>query len=526
MGYTSLSFIVFCIAVCLVFFCIPRKYRWPWLLAMSLLFHFIASKALTLYLVGDIVVVWLCGLLIQRKKDKFNAIKKEIDKAERKIVKKQFEKREKLIEFIGIAVLLSVLLVLKYSPMFVSGAFGLARLFGANAETPLIRFALPLGISYYTLTGISYMADIRMGKLTAEKNPLRLATFISFFPHIVEGPFSRYGDLTPTLFMPDAFDYDRFRAGLLRVIWGFGKKMILADRAAFVVNPVFADPGAFRGPHIFAAMALYTVQIYAEFSGAMDIVTGLCEMMGIHLAENFRQPFFSRSIDEFWQRWHITLGAWLRDYVFYPITFSKGMQKLSAKCREKLGGYYGAILPATLALFAVWFLIGLWHGASLKYVFYGLYYYILMTIAKLAKPATDKLRINRDTRLYRGFEIGRTCLAVLVGMTIFRADTVGQAFSMTAMIFTRPSVAAFTDGSLFAFDKFSWPDAVIIVLALAAVIFVDIRKESGHSPRETLVKQKHGVFAWIAVVLGLLLLMILGIYGQGSGASPLIYGQF
>lgn len=524
MSYSSLGFLVFTAITCIFYFILPQKCRWTVLLVASITFYAINSKLLTVFILLSTAVLFVFARLIDKQNRLYKERKKQLQKDERKALKAKTDRIKKVYIAFAIIIDAAFLLVLKYTGFFAATADSILSAFGADISVKAISFILPLGISYYTLTGISYVTDVYRGNIKAETNPLKLLLFLSFFPHIVEGPFSRYGELSPQLFEGSSFDFIRLKSGLLRVLWGLIKKIVLADRAAFLVNAVFDDPAAFSGANALLAVLLYTFQIYTEFSGCMDIVCGISEMLGINLAENFRQPFFSKSIDEFWRRWHITLGAWLKDYVFYPVSLSKSSKKLSAFCRKRLGGYYGALIPAAYALFFVWFLNGFWHGASWKYVFYGLYYYVLMMLGKLSKPLFDKFKFNRQNNTFKAFQIIRTDIIVFTGMLIFRSHDLKTAGSMLNSIFTSFNFSVFTDGSIINYENFTPWDFLIIVIGVLALLFVGILKEKGVNIREKILERSF-LLTWAVLLSFIFILIIFGIYG-GDTVSTFIYGQF
>lgn len=494
------------------------------MLVASIIFYAINSKLLTVFILLSTAVIFVFAKLIDKQNKLYKSQKSQLEKTERKSLKLKTDKTKRLYVTFAIIIDAAFLLVLKYSGFFAGTAGSILSFFGVELSVKAISFILPLGISYYTLTGISYIMDVYRGNVEAENNPLKLLLFLSFFPHIVEGPLARYGDLSAQLFEGSSFDYTRLKSGFIRVLWGLIKKIVLADRAAFLVNAVFSEPSDFSGANILLAVLLYTFQIYTEFSGCMDIVCGISEMLGINLAENFRQPFFSKSIDEFWRRWHITLGAWLKDYVFYPVSLSKSSKKLSAFCRKKLGGYYGTLIPAAYALFFVWLLNGFWHGASWKYVFYGLYYYILMMLGKLLKPLFDKVKFNRENKTFNAFQIIRTDIIVFIGMLIFRSPNLKDTGTMLKSIFTSFNFSVFTDGSILNYENFTPSDFIIIVIGVSALLFVGILKEKGINIRGKILERSF-LLTWAILLSFIFILIIFGIYG-GDTVSTFIYGQF
>lgn len=518
MSYTSVAFIAFLIIIFPAYFFTPKKFKYIMLLTVSMIFYIINSKFLTFFMIGSTLLTYGAGLLLEKQNAMFKEKKKELEKEQRKLLKKQVDSKKKLILTLAVIVDIGILLVLKYTPFFMSAANTIL-----GAELEIIRFTLPLGISYYTLTTVSYMADVFRGQVHAEKNPLKLLLFVSFFPHIVEGPFARYGELGKTLFEGTPFDFDRFVNGFMRILYGLIKKMIFADRAGIFVNSVFENPDTAAGGNLLLAAIFYTFQIYAEFSGCMDIVIGVGEAFGIIMTENFRRPFFSKSIDEFWRRWHITLGAWLKDYIFYPMSFSKPMKKLASSSLNKFGDYYGSLVSSVIPLFCVWFTNGLWHGASIKYIVYGLYYFALMMLGKFLKPLTDKLiaklKINTESKAWAVFSYLRTDLIVLFGMLMFRSKSLSETGMITKRIFTE-----FGFTSIFC-ENFCIYDLLIVIIGVVLLFVFGVLMEKGVDIRKKLGESKF-IFTWLLLLAMSFLLIVFGKYGAGSGASPFIYGQF
>lgn len=528
MSYTSLSFLAFVAATCLLYFIIPKKFRWIVLLAASTAFYVINAKWNTVYIFLSAAVLYFAALLIERETKAYKAAKEGLQKEERKLLKKKSDRKKRLYLTIGVIADLSMLLVLKYTGFFISAAGNIISLFGGKGNFEIIRFILPLGISYYTLTGISYLTDVYRGEIASQKNPAKLALFLIYFPGIVEGPFSRYGELSQTLFEGNRFSYSRFLSGFIRICWGFFKKLALADRTGVIVDAVFADNTAFGGAGILMAIIGYTFQIYCDFSGCMDIVIGISEILGVRLSENFNQPFFSKSIDEFWRRWHITLGAWLKDYVFYPISLSSWNKKLSQAGRKKFGSYYGSLIAASAALFFVWILIGFWHGSGLKYIFYGLYYFLLMMLGKYLQPMCDKilalLKIKRENKAYGIFQTVRTILLVCIGMLIFRASSLHEALLMFRGVFTSFSLKSIADGSLLKAVGMQEADLAVIISGLLVIIVVGVLREKGVDIRKKILSRHLYVFITLFVLM--LAIIILGKYGADSQGSAFLYGQF
>ena len=278
------------------------------------------------------------------------------------------------------------------------------------------------------------------------------------------------------------FSYENMTMGLQLILWGFFKKIVIADRANMYVNQIFDNYASYTGLPVVVGMLLYTLQLYAEFSGCMDIVRGSAQMFGIGLSENFNQPFISKTVSEFWRRWHMTLGAWFKDYVFYSVSLSKPFVKLSKKTREHMNTFFATFVPMSIAMFIVWFGTGIWHGASWKYVMYGLYYWAIMVIGLLMEPLFKKLygkmNVDRHGKVYRLLQVVRTFIFVNVGMLMFRADDLTAFGHMFVSMFRGFTFADLTNGTLLGM-KLDMADFAVLAVGALILFLVGLCKEKG-----------------------------------------------
>lgn len=530
MAINSIYFILFVAVTCLLYFIAPKKIKWLILLGSSYIYYFLASSKLIAFLLLTTLSIYFAALILDKIEKKTKEACKQIEEKEKKReIKHKAKTKKKWIVAITVLINFGILGFLKYSNFIAGNLNSLFELFHFQIEIPFREIILPLGISYYTLQAISYVVDVYRSKIEADKNIGRVALFVSLFPQIVEGPIGRYESLANQLYEPHLFNYRNAKFGMQLMLWGYFKKMVIADRAALYVNTVFGSYSQYSGVTILIAIALYTLQIYAEFSGCMDIVRGTAQIMGIDMAKNFEQPFFSRSVQEFWRRWHITLGTWLKDYIFYPISFSKFTLKLTEKSKKIFkNSYMAKLIPAAFALFFVWLGNGIWHGASWKYICYGLYYYIIMLLGMLLEPLGNKIiklcKINTQTFSYKLWQIIRTTGFVFIGMLIFRARRLKEAWQMFCSIFTLNSIGTLFDGSLFNIGC-KPQDFIVLIIGVIILFVVSLYKEKGYSIREKVEKQPLP-FRWLLYYGIIFAIIILGIYGPGYAASDFIYGQF
>jgi len=391
---SNLFLFLFLPVVLLVYYMLDRRLRNPFLLFASLVFYAWGTGKFVLMMVASALFNYAAALILDRLKPSL---------------------WRKLALAITIALNLSLLFVYKYLDFFISNI----NLLGF--DFPLQHIALPLGISFFTFQAMSYSLDVYMGAAKVQKNPLDVVLYVSFFPQLVAGPIVRYQTIADQI-QSRQETFDDFSEGVRRFIIGFAKKIILSNNMALVADAVFADPERSVIYAWLGAIA-YTFQIFFDFSGYSDMAIGLGKMFGFHFLENFDYPYISASVSEFWRRWHMSLGQWFRDYVYFPLGGSR------VKTRGRL----------VFNLFVVWSLTGIWHGASWNFVFWGLMYFLLLTFEKLT-GIPGKLKSPLAKAGYRVF----TLLCVIVGWVFFRAETMsaGVQFILSMLHLTGN---AFTD---------------------------------------------------------------------------------
>lgn len=530
MAINSLYFILFVAIVCILYFIVPKKVKWLVLLLSSYTFYFLSSSKLIVFLLITTLSIYLAALWMGKIDKKAKQTCKTIeDKTKKKEIKQKAKTKKKWVIALTVLINFGILAFVKYFNFIAGNLNSVFEMLHFQIEIPFRDLILPLGISYYTLQAISYVVDVYRAKIEPDKNLGRVALFVSFFPQIVEGPIGRYESLATQLYEPHKFSYKSAKFGIQLMLWGYFKKLVIADRAALFVNEVFGSYAQYSGITIILAIALYTLQIYAEFSGCMDIVRGTAQIMGIDMAVNFERPFFSKTVQEFWRRWHITLGTWLKDYIFYPISFSKFTLKLTEFAKKIFkNSYISKLIPAAFALFFVWFGNGMWHGASWKYICYGLYYYIIMLIGMLLEPLgnkiIEKLKINTKAFSYKLWQILRTTGFVFIGMLIFRSHSLADAWKMFCSIFTFKGIGTLFNGTLFKIGCIP-QDFIVLVVGVLMLLVVGLLQEKGYHIREK-IQNQNLVFRWLLYYGVIFAIILFGIYGQGYAASDFIYGQF
>ena len=529
MSLFSITFILFLMVTAAVYFSVPKKLQWGILLAASYAFYMWPDPRIAGYLLCATAITYLVGRWLQKENDR-QADEILAKKTGKKEIKKRYTKRKRKILAVGLTAVFAILAVVKYSNFVIENINSLMASSDAGFRLGFWQIALPLGISFYTFQSAGYLIDVYRGKVTADRNFFRYALFVSYFPQIIQGPIGRHKHLAHQLFEEHSFEYRRVKFGAQRILWGFIKKMVIADRIAVIVDQVFGHfyDNGYAGVTVFLAVFLYSVQIYADFSGGMDIVCGVSQIFGIELAENFKRPFLAKSVSEFWQRWHITLGAWMRDYLFYPLALSAPFAKMGKKLRKVFGTYAGKVFPTCLASFIVFVLIGLWHGANWKYVVYGLYSAVFVSTGTLLEPLYARLRrlfhADPEKFSFRTFQILRTVFLVTVGRYFSRAESLPQALDMLRATFSVRNPWVLFDGSLLELGL-DPKNFTLMILLIVFLFVIDLFAEKGVHYRECLERQGI-VFRWIVYILAVFALLIFGMYGPGYDSASFIYQGF
>ena len=443
-------------------------------------------------------------------------------------------------------VLFGVLFYLKYTGFFVRQLNKLVvHAGGAAIIAP--RLLVPIGISFYTLEAVGYLLEVYWRRIPADRDFIRIALFLGFFPQTMEGPIARYGDTAMQFSsLPEKAEITRcgmpgiqaqsgvprtleeMTASAMRICWGMFKKLVVADRLNVIVATLFGEYEKQNGVLIIVAAVCYTVQLYMEFSGMMDVVIGSARLFGIRLPENFRQPFFSQTASEFWRRWHISLGAWLKDYLFYPVAASTTAKKLGKRLRKMSGRYVAKLAVSALALTPVWLFNGLWHGAEWNYIFYGIYYLVLLVLELALEPVKAgfyrRTGIRQNGRGATLLRILRTWVIIFTGEMFFRAPGLRAGFCMFRSLFHSFGISRLWDGTLLTFGL-GMADWTAIIGGTAVVFFYDLLRERGFCIRDWVFARKLPV-RWALYNALIFAVIIFGAYGTGYQAVDLIYAGF
>ncbi len=519
MNFFSLSFVGAVCGALLVYYLVPLKFRWYVLLAVSLAFYLAGGLSAGLFLLFTAGTNYIGGLLLSRLNDRKAALTPEQKKTEEQRIKT----RTRLVLVPVLLLNFGLLYMVKYWN-FTAEAVG--KVMGTGL--PRLDWIMPVGLSFYMFQSVGYLVDCYRGKYKAERNFLKFSLFVSFFPQMVQGPISRFDQLHPQLIRGNPWNADNVQYGIQLALWGYLKRMLIADRAALVVNAVFDAPDQYGGFFYAFGVLFYCIQLYCDFSGGIDITRGVARMFGIDLAENFKRPAFATSLADYWRRWHITLGSWMRDYVFYPLSFSKPFANLGRWARKHFKGKVGKVIPTAAATFVVYLIIGIWHGANFRYIAYGFYNGIILTSSVLLANSYSqwkkKLHIQDKRPWFKVFAILRTTAIVFVGRYITRAPRLLVGIDMLKKTLTSPCLYQLKDGTIGRFGL-SVTDYLVVVLGCVVLFFVEWKLEQGTDLRKAL-ERKSPVVQWLCLFLPLVLLCVFGIF-RGSGVRvEFIYQQF
>lgn len=387
MSFNSIPFLFFLPTVLLIYWMVKSNLRLQnvVLLISSYLFYSWFDWKLTLLIFSISFISFAAGLMIARG--------------------------NKWVYYTSISLVLLLLGVFKYYNFFISNINCIFMSFGYSLDIPTLYILLPIGISFYSFQAISYIIDVKRKTITPTDDLLSFLTYMSFFPQLVAGPIERARDFLPQIFRQRKLDVSLFEDGCRQVLWGFFKKLVVADNCAIVVNEIWNNYSSYNGTTLLVGSILFTFQIYSDFSGYSDIAIGTAKMFGFHLTANFRYPYLAESISDFWRRWHITLLSWFRDYVYIP-----------------LGGNRCSLAKVIRNTFAVFGLSGLWHGASWTFVIWGIYHAILYI------PLIIMKKVGFNLRAPRIFKIVLVFVLVDLGWIFFRAPTISDAYGYLCSI--------------------------------------------------------------------------------------------
>ncbi len=498
MLFNSMQFLLFFPAVLLVYYILPEKIRYLWLLAASYFFYMCWNAQYALLLLYTTAVTYCSGLLLARCQGRRGrgAKKKGL---------------RKCIVAGSVFLNLAVLFYFKYINFAAELLAQAFANFDVDLRIPEFDVLLPVGISFFTFQALSYTIDVYRGDIYAEKNFFRYALFVSFFPQLVAGPIERSKNLLRQLAVPKKFSFERAREGLLQMLWGYFLKLVLADRIAVFVDTVYADTAAYPGVYLLAATVLFAVQIYCDFAGYSTIAMGAARILGIELMENFNAPYLSTSVAQFWRNWHISLTSWFKDYLYIP-----------------LGGSRKGAFRKYLNKLIVFLASGLWHGAEVSFVVWGGLNGLYQVIGEAIKPVRDRLvslfHLHRSSFGHKLLCTVFTFCLIDFSWIFFRASDFAQATEIIRSIFSVHNVWILFDGSLYGcgLDR---PNFWLMLAGIAVLAFADFCRYRGIVVRDVILRQDYW-FRWLFLALSVTAILTFGIWGPNYDAANFIYFQF
>lgn len=498
MLFNSIDFLIFFPIVVVVYYILPDKIKYLWLLVSSYFFYMCWNAKYAILILTSTVITYLSGLLI-------DSVKRSGRTQSRKVFLK------KCIVAVSFCSNLGILCWFKYLNFFLGILEQLFSAIHVQLHVPTFDILLPVGISFYTFQALSYTMDVYRDEIYAEKNFFRYALFVSFFPQLVAGPIERSKNLLKQLAVPKKFSFEDMREGVLLMMWGYFLKIVLADRIAIFVDAVYNDYTRYSGAYLIVATILFAVQIYCDFAGYSTIAMGTARILRIRLMENFDAPYLSVSVGEFWRRWHISLTSWFKDYLYIPLGGSR---------KGKLRKYLNKMI--------VFFVSGLWHGAGVSYVAWGVLNGLYQVIGEILMPirnrAVSLLRLNRKSLGHRLASMAGTFILVDFSWIFFRASTFRDALAIIRSIFRVYNPWILFDGSLYecGLDEKNFH---LMVLCIGLLLFADVCKRKGIVIRDIIVRQDYW-FRWVFFALSLNAIMLFGKWGPAFDQANFIYFQF
>ncbi len=485
MLFNTFHFFIFFILVTTTYFSVPHKYRWMLLLLSSCYFYMVFVPIYILILGFTIVIDYFVGILLEKTHGK----------------RKKFYLIASLIANIG------VLAVFKYFNFFNENLSALLNWLDVQNPVPFLSIILPIGLSFHTFQAMSYTIEVYRGKQKAEKNFGIYALYVMFYPQLVAGPIERPQNLILQFYQEHHFDYQRVTEGLKLIAWGLFKKMVIADRLAILVNHVYANAYTSDGSVLLLATIFFSFQIYCDFSGYSDIAIGAARVMGINLMKNFDRPYFSKSIHEFWKRWHISLSTWFRDYLYYS-----------------LGGNRVSNFRIYFNLFFVFLVSGFWHGANWTFIIWGALHGFYLIAARMFNPFTKKLNFQKFPNLNKFINVAITFVLVTFAWIFFRAESVSKAIYIITHLFNIDFQAVMFNLSYHAttLSMFGITKTEIIFAIFFLILMEIVHFQQRNKSMQKWVSHQHPILRW-SLYLGIVLTIIL--FGK-FGSQSFIYFQF
>lgn len=500
MLFNSLEFLIFFPIVTFVYFIIPGRAKQLWLLLSSYYFYMCWNAKYAILILTSTIVTYLSGLLLEKA-----------DKRAKQSGETGALTAKKWIVAGSFIINLGILFFFKYFNFAMSTVAGLFQLVHIQLNVPTFDVLLPVGISFYTFQALSYTMDVYRGEIYTERNFIRYALFVSFFPQLVAGPIERSKNLLKQLAVPKRFNFERAREGFVLMLWGYFLKIVMADRIALFVDTVYADSETYGGYYIIVATVLFAVQIYCDFAGYSTIAMGTAKILGVELMENFNAPYLTTSVAQFWRNWHISLTSWFRDYLYIPLGGSR-----KGKIRKSLN---------TMIVFLV---SGLWHGARFSFIVWGglngLYQIIGEWLTPARKRLNSILHLHPDSLGHKLAQGIITFILVDFSWLFFRANGIQDAFVKIKSLVAVKNPWILFDGSLYTcgLDASNFR---LVLVCIGILVFADACKRCGVCVRNVILKQDYW-FRWVFIAVSILLILLFGEWGPAFDQNNFIYFQF
>lgn len=530
MTFLSLGFFAFLLAGIILFFACPIKYRWTVLLAISVAFYAISGVEFLPFILLSTLTVYLATVKIGKNwvKQDEELKKDNLDREAKKEIRNRYKATNKKYLILALLINIGILCAVKAGRYFIAPLNMLTSAVGSDFTFTAKMLIVPLGISYYTFSIVGYLLDVYWKRYEYEKNYFRVLLFAIYFPHILQGPIARYNKLGQEFKKELRFDMQNVIFGIQLMLWGYFKKLVIADRLNIFLDSAFEYPEN-HGWFYIITMIFDVFYIYADFSGCVDIARGASKIFGIDLELNFSRPFLSKDISEFWRRWHMSLNGWFKDYVFYPLSasrpvksFGKTLKKINAP-KELI-----RILLAIIPVIVIWVLTGLWHGTGETYLAWGAYYAVIMSLSTAFsgnfQNLLKKLNIKTDTVTWSFIRMAKVFTMFMGGRLIVSAGGLDESIYILKSMIMSPNPWIFTNGTFWKLSALDTKNMLIAVLALDLLIAVDVIQErlDGKSLRERISEEN--MFTGIILTAALTAaIFIFGIYGAEYDASSFVY---
>lgn len=496
MLFNSVEFLIFFPIATLIYFVIPHAVRYLWLLACSYYFYMCWNPSYALLLLFSTVITYVCALVLDRVKDE----------DERRCMRKK-----KICIALSFIANLGVLGYFKYSNFFIENINTLLANIHVIYQAPAVDVLLPVGISFYTFQALGYTMDVYRKEISAERNFFKYALFVSFFPQLVAGPIERSKNLLRQFDEKHTLQFENLRSGFMLMVWGYFLKLVLSDRIAIFVDAVYGDPATYAGWYLIIASVLFAFQIYCDFAGYSTIAKGAAQIMGFELMDNFNAPYFSRSVAEFWRRWHISLSGWFRDYLYIP-----------------LGGSRRGRMRKYLNLMIVFFVSGLWHGAQWAFVAWGLINGLYQILGELLMPLRDRavriLKMDRNAFSHKLLKTLVTFVLIDISWVFFRAKDITVALDMLRSMLFASNIHILFNDSLFDLGL-DWKNFLVMVGSIAVLMAADFFKYRNICVHKLICRQELW-FRWALMIGAVVFVVVFGIWGSGFSEAAFIYFQF